>query len=166
MHGALCISFTSPNDRGERAMHALHILQQRLRADCARMHVKRLQALMACVGAALQVQRITVTELGRALPSAAQPKHSIKRVDRLAGNVHLSNDRATIYSVLARWLLAGSSRPVVVIDWSDVSRDRRWQLLRAAVPVGGRTLTLYEEVHPLRRLGNPRVQRAFLRRLK
>lgn len=147
-------------------MHALHILQQHLRAGCARMHFKRLQALVACVNAALRVQRITVTELGRALPSAAHPKHSIKRVDRLAGNTHLCRERLSIYTVITRWLLAGTSRPVIVIDWSDLNPERSWQLLRAAVPVGGRTLTLYEEVHPLRRLANPHVHRAFLQQLK
>lgn len=147
-------------------MHALRILQQRLRDDCAGMHLKRLQALIACVAAALQVQRITITELGRALASAARPKHSIKRVDRLAANCHLQRERSSIYGAIARWLLTGNVRPIIVIDWSDLSADRRWQLLRAAVPMGGRTLTLYEEVHPLRRLANPRVHRAFLRQLK
>src|SRR5215217_5136481 len=158
--------FTSPNDRGERTMHALDILQQRIRAGCTRMHSKRLQAVLACVGAALRVQRITVSDLGRALPSAAHPKHSIKRVDRLAGNAHLRQERSSIYAVITRWLLAGTSRPIIVIDWSDLNPQRSWQLLRAAVPIGGRTLTLYEEVHPLPRLANPRVQRAFLRQLK
>lgn len=147
-------------------MHALRILQQRLRAGCAGMHLKRLQALMACVGAALQVQRITISDLGRALASAAQPKHSIKRVDRLAANSHLRRERSTVYAAIAGWLLTGNAQPVIVIDWSDLSADRRWQLLRAALPMGGRTLTLYEEVHPLCRLANPRVHRAFLRQLK
>jgi hypothetical protein len=147
-------------------MHALGILQQRLRDGCSGMHLKRLQALIACVAAALHVQRITISELGRALASPAQPKHSIKRVDRLAANRHLQRERSSIYGAIARWLLSGNVRPIIVIDWSDLSADRRWQLLRAAVPMGGRTLTLYEEVHPLRRLASPRVHRAFLRQLK
>ena len=147
-------------------MHAVHILQQRLRAGCAGMHLKRLQAVLACVAAALQAQRLTITDLGRALPSAAYPKHSIKRVDRLAGNSHLRQERSGVYSVIAHWLLEGNTRPVIVVDWSELTRDRRCQLLRAALPLGGRTLTLYEEVHPLRRLGNPNVQRRFLARLK
>ena len=147
-------------------MHALHILQQRLREDCAGMHLTRLQALIACVGAALHAQRLTIADLGRAVASRAYPKHSIKRVDRLLGNDHLYRERSTIYAAMARWLVAGNMRPVIVIDWSDLSKDRRGQLLRAAIPIGGRTLTVYEEVHPLRRLANPRVHRAFLRRLK
>jgi hypothetical protein len=147
-------------------MHALRILQQQLRLGCPQMHLKRLQALLACVSSALHVHRITITDLGRALASTAHPKHSIKRVDRLAGNSHLQCERSSIYATISRWLLGDNRRPVIVIDWSDLSRDRRWQLLRAAVPFGGRTLTLYEEVHPLRRLANPRVQWAFLRQLK
>jgi hypothetical protein len=165
MHGAVGFSFLSPNKKGEHAMHAWHILQQRLRAGCAHMHLKRLHALLACVAAALQARRLTITDLGRALPGQAYPKHSIKRVDRLAGNPHLHQERAGVYGVLARWLLAAGGRPVIVVDWSELTRDR-CQLLRAALPVGGRTLTLYEEVHPLRRLGNPRVHRRFLARLK
>ncbi|SRR6266545_485982 len=147
-------------------MHALHILQQRLRRACPQIHLKRLAALLACVVAAVRGQRITLTELGRALPSPARVKHSIKRVDRLLGNVQLNAERFDIYQALARWLIADARRPIIVVDWSDLSADRRWQLLRAALPLGGRTLTVYEEVHPLRHFGNPRVHRAFLRKLK
>ena len=147
-------------------MHALHILQQHLREACGGMHLARLQALIACVDAALQAQRLTITDLGRAVASRAHPKHSIKRVDRLLGNDHLYHERSTIYAAIARWLVMDNMRPVIVIDWSDLSKDRRGQLLRAAIPIGGRTLTVYEEVHPLRRLANPGVHRAFLRRLK
>ena len=39
-------------------------------------------------------------------------------------------------------------------------------MLRASLPVKGRALTLYEEVHPRSRLGNRRVQQAFLETLK
>jgi hypothetical protein len=52
------------------------------------------------------------------------------------------------------------------VDWSDLTANRRWQLLRASLPVGGRALTLYEEVHPLQKLANRRVHRAFLRTLQ
>ncbi|TVQ85967.1 MAG: hypothetical protein EA400_14295 [Chromatiaceae bacterium] len=38
-------------------------------------------------------------------------------------------------------------------------------LLRASLPVGGRSLTLYEEVHPQQKLNNAAVHRRFLQRL-
>jgi hypothetical protein len=33
---------------------------------------------------------------------------------------------------------------MAVIDWSDLTRDLRWQLLRAGVVVGGRALALHK----------------------
>jgi hypothetical protein len=120
---------------------------------------------MACVTAALYGQRITLTELGRALPGQARVKHNIKRVDRLLGNAQLCTERFDIYQSIARWLLGRTRQPIIIVDWSDLTADRGWQLLRAAIAVGGRTLTLYEEVHPLRHFANRRVHHAFLRQL-
>jgi hypothetical protein len=44
--------------------------------------------------------------------------------------------------------------------------DQSQQLLRASLPVGGRSITLYEEVHPDSKLGNRRVQHQFLAHLQ
>ena len=147
-------------------MHAVQILHQHLRRCCRGIHVKRLSILLACVVAALRGQRITLSELGRALPRDARVKHSIKSVDRLLGNRHLASECFGIYQAIARWLLAATQQPVIIVDWSDLTANRHWQLLRAAVPMGGRTLTVYEEVHPLRDFSNARVHRAFLQRLQ
>jgi hypothetical protein len=54
---------------------------------------------------------------------------------------------------------------LVVVDWSDLTHDQRFQLLRASVVVQGRSVTLYEEVHPQQKLGNHMVHRHFLQRL-
>jgi hypothetical protein len=81
-----------------------------------------------------------LTELGRALVSAARVKHNIKRIDRLLGNRHLALERVEVYQALAHRLVGTRSEPLIVIDWSDLTADRRWQLLRAAVPIGGRWL--------------------------
>ena len=37
--------------------------------------------------------------------------------------------------------------------------------MRAAVPVGGRSLTVYEEVHPLKKYNNPKIHKKFLENL-
>jgi hypothetical protein len=151
---------------GDRSMHALNIVQQLLRSCCPHIHAARLTVILAVVAAAVRSRRLTLTELGRALISPAHVKHSIKRVDRLLGNPHLGGERFEVYQALARRLVGVQREPVIVIDWSDLTADRRWQLLRAAMPRGGRALTVYEEIHPLRHLANPRVHRAFLARLK
>lgn len=147
-------------------MHALNIVQRLIRSCCPCLHAARLTVLLAAAGAAVRARRLTLTELGRALVGPARPKHDIKRIDRLLGNRHLAAERFELYQVLARRVVGTLSEPLIVVDWSDLTPDRRWQLLRAALPIGGRCLTLYEEVHPLTRFGNPRVHRAFLDKLK
>jgi hypothetical protein len=51
---------------------------------------------------------------------------------------------------------------LVAVDVSDQSQ----QLLRASLPIGGRSVTLYEEVHARSKLGNCTVQHQFLARLQ
>ena len=68
-------------------MHALNIVQQLIRSCCPCLHAARLTVLLAAVGAAVRARRLTLTELGRALIGSARPKHGIKRIDRLLGNL-------------------------------------------------------------------------------
>jgi len=42
---------------------------------------------------------------------------------------------------------------VIVIDWSDLKADKAWCLLRAAVPIGGRTLPVLDMVFPGKQQG-------------
>jgi len=85
--------------------------------------------------------------------------------DRLIGNPHLHQERPGIYQAIARQLMGHNKRPLILIDWSDYTYNRSQLLLRASVPVGGRALTLYEEVHPANTYGNARIQNAFLKTL-
>jgi len=109
---------------------------------------------------------LALTPLGRNLRSRACVKHSIKRVDRLLGNAHLQQERYLIYRAVAHRLLAATPRPVLLVDWADCGPGHRWLPLRAAVPLGGRAVPIYEEVHPLRRYNSPRTRRWFLAHLR
>lgn len=147
-------------------MHTTQLLHKMIGESCQCIHAARLAALLAGVEALLQGRKLSVAGLGRALGGAAQTKHNIKRMDRLVGNTKLHEERSQFYAAQARLLIGTAMRPRIVVDWSDLNADRSAQLLRAAVPVGGRALTVYEEVHPLKHLGNRGVQIRFLRRLK
>ena len=62
---------------------------------------------------------------------------------------------------IRRW--RGSCSPA----WQNRPKeDQSLHLLRASLPVGGRSLTLSEEVHPRCKLGNRRVQHRFLQQIK
>ena len=63
-------------------------------------------------------------------------------------------------------LLKGNLRPLIIVDWSDLTAERAYQMLRASLPVGGRALTLYEEAHSQKVVGNDKIHKQFLRNLK
>jgi hypothetical protein len=147
-------------------MHALTILHRCVAPLLVGVHARRLAVLLEAVAAAVSGPRLTLTEIGRRFGGGSELRHRIKRADRLLGNVHLQRDARGIYMTLGRTLLAGVAEPLIVIDWSDLKEDQSLHLLRASLPVGGRSLTLYEEVHPQRKLGNRQVQHRFLQRLK
>jgi hypothetical protein len=147
-------------------MHASGLLRRWLRRACPGIHAARLAVVVRVVEALVLGGKLTLTHLGRNLRSAAYVKHSIKRVDRLLGNRHLHAERPTIYQALARRLLAATPRPVLLVDWADCAPGHDWLMLRVAVPLGGRALPIYEEVHPLTRYNSPRTHRRFLEHLR
>lgn len=146
-------------------MHATKVLQKLLAPVIARLDARNARNLLFAVQALLVGRRLTLMELARHFPGAEHIKAPLKRLDRLLGNRAVQALRANCYHTALRWLLR-MPRPVLIVDWSDLKPDRRWQLLRAAVVARGRAIVVYEEVHPLAKLGSPRVEAAFLGRLK
>ena len=147
-------------------MHAVKLLHNNLKTSCPTIHSKRLNILIKATQTLSENQRLSITELGRDLKSSAYTKHNIKRIDRLVGNEQLHLERKAIYRVMTQWLVGAVKHPIILVDWSDLTADREHHLLRAAIPIGGRSLTLYEEVHPMSLYGNRKVHRAFLQVLK
>lgn len=143
-------------------MHALKVLHNKLQQACPFIHQKRLAILVLAIHALLIGQRLSLTQLGRRLASKALVKHNIKRIDRLLGNPHLHQERNSIYQFMSQELLKGNQRPLIIVDWSELTTERDFHLLRASLPVGGRALTLYEEVHSQKDIGSPKVHKRFL----
>jgi hypothetical protein len=123
-----------------------------------------MSAVLVAIDAIVRGGRLALTSIGRSIAGQVRPKHSIKRIDRLLGNTKLFLDLPSFFRALARWLIKDEERPVILVDWTLVVGSFR--ALYAAVPIGGRAVTIYLEVHPERRLGNTRVQERFLRRLQ
>lgn len=146
-------------------MHTVKLLHKLLSRSVPFIHTTRLDAFIAAIQALTRGASASVTSLGRNLTGNSYDKHKIKKIDRLLSNKHLYKERHAIYTVLTQQLLNRISQPVISIDWSPLCADQSWQLLRAAIPVGGRSLTLYEEVHPQSKLGNRKVQHRFLDQL-
>ncbi len=145
-------------------MRVGRILRQVCRDCLPSVHAARFAAIAAVVEAITTAGRVVPAAIGRSIGGRTRPKHSIKRVDRLLGNPHVLAQRWVIFASVARWLLRNVPRPIILVDWTKVA-EGYWALW-AAVPLGGRALPIFHEVHPERRLGDERVQARFLRSLR
>ena len=124
------------------------------------LHAKRLGALIRITQAAIQAGRVVPAAIGRRVSGKVRPKDGIKSVDRLLGNPRLAAERWIVFRALAARMLNEHSIPVVLIDWTQPMGTH--QALVAAIPIGGRSLPLYIEVHPQNKLSNVDVESAFL----
>jgi hypothetical protein len=147
-------------------MPGIGLVHKWRRDACPSIHRARLSAVVKVVHGLLVGGRLTRTDLGRQLQTAAFAKHNLKGVDRLLGNAQLQHDRVTIYRAVARGVLANTPRPVLLVDWSDCEPGHKHLRLKAAVPLRGRALSIYEEMYPLARYNRPRTHRRFLRNLR
>lgn len=145
-------------------MRAPEVLQKCLGESLNAIHALRRRALMHAVEATISGRRLTLMDLARAWPDAQCVRAPLKALDRLLGNCHLHAERERIHATMMRWLVR-NDQPALVVDWSDLKADRSWHLLRAAIPVGGRTLTVLDMVFPEGQQGSPRAERQFLHRL-
>lgn len=147
-------------------MRALKVCHKLLSKSVPQMHIKRLEALLSAVDALLSGSFLTVTALGRGLHRSAYTKHNIKCMDRLLSNPHLHAERAAIYRALCHRLCATLTRPVILVDWSDIVEQDRLMLIRAALVIEGRAITLYESIYPLKKHNTPKTHQHFLNALK
>jgi len=141
-------------------VRASAIVRHLCHAVVERVDLRRLAVVLALVDALLAGGRLSLTALGRALASDAAPKHRIKRVDRFLGNRHGRRERVLFYSALARRLLGQSRRPVVLLDWTQMTATH--YALVAAIASQGRAVPIYSEVHPKKWFANRAVQQRFL----
>ena len=138
----------------------------RVLANCKDfMHIVRWQRLVDLSTAALNGQALALTQLALGSASKTTLRHRVKAVDRLLGSPSFAAEHLDIYRTLAARWLTGASPLLIVVDWSSLSADMQWHWLRAAVAVEGRSITLYEEVHPRSRLAAYTVHKRFLERL-
>jgi len=144
-------------------MRVLAILRRVLRRCRAEVHLKRFTAVLAVIGGIVRGERLSLKAIGRSLSLRGSPKHDIKRVDRLLSNGKMRRELRLYFRDVAGFVIGTWTKPVILLDWTKVTDD--FHALVAAVPMGGRAVTIYEEVHPERHLGNARVQAGFLRAL-
>jgi hypothetical protein len=148
----------------EQVMQASKLLQKFILKSC-QIHKKRLEVLLTASETLVKHQKLSIAELGRGIDNKVKEKYNINRMNRLIGNEYLFAEALEIQRALTPIILGCKTRPIIVVDWSSATTAERFQLLRAGVPVGGRTLTIYEEVHPLKKYNSRKVHKKFLQNL-
>lgn len=147
-------------------MQQAELLHKFLEKSSVIEHRCRQKAVGKAVMSVLDTGKLTVTSLGRHMPGNAKVKNKIKTADRLLNNRHLQSERAKIYGDIGRYLLTtGNTKAIVLIDWSPIV-NHQYHLLKASICRAGRSVTLYEELHEEKYLGNAKIQGDFLKGLK
>lgn len=160
MHGYNPIFFDQENQRD--IMHVKGFLHKILSSV---MHKKRLTTLTIIIMTVLKNKKLSLTELGRSMSLPIKERSCIRRVDRFLGNKKLHKERENIHKMIIRNAVGRSTRLDIIVDWSNIPNTTH-NTLRAALAANGRAITLYEEVHPEKKLGNKKVQNSFLNKLK
>ena len=116
-------------------MHAEKILTRVLGPCLVTLHAKRADALLRATAALLRGGIASLSAIALRLDGDSTLKHRLKSVDRLLGNTALICERHELYRYVALRWLKDLSQILIVVDWSDLTKDQRWQLLRASVVV-------------------------------
>lgn len=146
-------------------MHTATIVSQVMQCCLPLMHAARWRALRDVAASSVNGRALSLVALAVGMPRTTNMRHRVKCVDRLLGNRHLDSHRFYLYAALARQWLTGLLQLLIVVDWSSLTADMQWHWLRASVVCDGRSITLYEEVHPRRHLGSLAMHARFIKRL-
>ncbi|KTD50876.1 hypothetical protein [Legionella quateirensis] len=150
-------------------MHVDMILHQLLDTT---IHKTRITSLIPVITAIIKSKKLRLTQLGRELETPGQERSGINRVNKLLANRYYQHQSIVLYKAITHSLIGSQGRPIIVVDWTNIpnskllAEDGEQCALRASLIAEGRSLTLYEEVHPKKKESNAGVHRVFLNALK
>ncbi len=147
-------------------MNVRHMLTTFIDSVTPSMHASRRASPQSCVLSSANKNHLSITSIGRGIERGSFEKHRIKQADRLLSNRKLHQELPEIYRQIAQQLLTDIAQPVLLVDWSDLDPYQKHFLLRAALVCQGRSLTLYEEIHPFDKKDKPCTHRQFLQAIK
>lgn len=129
------------------------------------IHATRANCLFETSWALANEAKLTISSLGQNKSGNAHVKHKIKSVDRLVGNEKLYKEIPVVYKEFFAALILCTNELFILVDWSGCCGSET-HMLRASIIHDGRSISIYNETHPEKKLGNRRVQNRFLVSLK
>lgn len=149
-------------------MHVSDIVQELLGSS---IHKTRIKTLSILIEGVIQSKELKLTSLGRHIKIEGQEGSAINRVDRFLGNSYYQTQSIEIYKAIVQKAVNTMKNPLFVVDWSSISGSHLGPsgehcVLRASLAAQGRSITLYEEIHPKSKEGHVKVHEKFLTHLK
>ncbi len=129
---------------------SVHKARQRLVWD--------LVSSLTCRGAVAKLSSI-----GSKLPRQVMGKHALKCADRALSNKNLHSERNVWYGAISRTLMSPQSRPVILVDATELCDG--FGSMRASLAVDGRAVTLWDFVAEKDSLMKPKSLQTFLSEL-
>lgn len=152
-------------DKKDNAMLTREVSQKYFNNALVSIHSKRANCLFETSLALLNNGRLSVSSLGQNKAGTANVKHKIKSVDRLLSNDKLHAEIPYIYKHFFAPVIMCQNIVRILIDWSGCCGDQ-WYMLRASVVHDGRSITIYNEIYPRKKVGQRKIQNNFLKKLK
>lgn len=128
------------------------------------IHKKRRKSLMTQVISLLNNAKLTLTSLGRHAKGPAKVKHKINMAWRFLKNPGIAKDSFTIYQSISASYLTTLTELNIAVDWSGCCSNEHF-LLRASLLYDGRSIPIYNEVHPESKLEDEKIHCDFLEKL-
>ena len=128
------------------------------------VHKKRRNSLMNQVKSLLNNAKLTLTSLGRHAKGQAKVKHKINMAWRFLKNPGVAKDSFKIYQGIGSSYLNALTTLNIAVDWSGCCSNAHF-LLRASLLYDGRSIPIYNEVHPEDKLEDETVHCEFLEKL-
>lgn len=128
-------------------MHVGKLLHNWLDNACHSVDKRLRRTLFAAAETLTHCKKLSIFGLGRHFNRDAKVKHNIKCIDRLFGNQHLHSKKELFYQWMITFLLKKNKHPLIIVDWSGLTRCGKYHFLRASIAVQGRALTLYENAY-------------------
>lgn len=149
-------------------MHVRYILQKLLGTT---IHKTRFKTLLVVIKGLIYSKQMQLTQLGRAIKTQGTERSAIRRVDRFLNNAYYQSNTIEIYKTITRSVIGNKKHPDILVDWSSIPNSHKTPdgehcLLRASIATQGRSITLYEQVHPKKLENAPKVHKSFLLNLK
>lgn len=130
------------------------------------IHKKRVDSLTNATCALLKGGTLSITGLARARPGKAKRRSKIRMISRFLSNSEgIYKEQNEVYKGVANNLLAGLEQIRIAVDWSGCCTSDFF-LLRASLLHKGRSIPIYNEIHPSIDQENDAVHKKFLVNLK